>query len=447
MAMKAAARALLIIILCSPGAAACAETQAKPNIIIILADDMGYGDLGVYGASRIRTPQIDALARGGVIMTNGYASANVCSPSRAGLLTGRYAIRSGLGWKVIGAIDDRSLPATEETIAELVQRAGYQTAMVGKWHLGSFPENMPLDHGFNYFYGVPHSNDMPGFALYEGRGEIENPASQSTLTQRYTQAAKAFIRDNSSHPFLLYLAHTFPHIPLYPSVRFAGKSLAGAYGDVIEEIDWSTGEIVAELRNHGLLHNTLLIFTSDNGPFFEGSTGGLKGAKGNTWEGGYRVPFIVNWPAVIEAGGHSDALAVNIDLLPTLADILDLKPRAKLIDGVSLLPLWRGQARALERTFLYFNNETVVGVRDANWKYLTHSYYTASVGAFEKFDQLAGFNSSYDLLYNANDADGEAYSVAASHPDVLRRMQAELATARNEFEPLRTRPAESTYPR
>ena len=444
---------LLLFLLLAPAAAAKVETASSPNIIIILTDDMGYGDIGAYGNTLIRTPHIDAIAQRGVLLTNGYASANVCTPSRAGLLTGRYAIRSGLAWKVVAAHDQRSLPTGEETIAELVKRAAYRTAMVGKWHLGALPASSPLQHGFDYFLGVPHSNDMPDFSLYEGDKLIERHVDQRSLTHRYTEAATAFISASAGSPFLLYVAHTFPHIPLYASQAFAGKSLAGAYGDVVEEIDWSTGEIVAELRRNDLLHNTLIIFTSDNGPFFEGSTSGLKGGKGNAWEGGYRVPFIVSWPAAIAGGRTLDTLAINIDILPTIAQVVDRNPRAEIIDGRSLLPPLikpdtdaDADADDNNRYFYYFNNEAIVGLRDKTWKFMTHAYYTGSIGSFEKFDQLPGFESPYDLLFHAKALSGESYSVADRKPETVARFKRELQHRRKEFDFLRTRPPEKTYP-
>ena len=427
--------------------AAIEEFSNLPNIVIILTDDMGYGDIGAYGNSLIRTPHIDSLAKRGLLLTNGYASANVCSPSRAGLLTGRYAIRSGLAWKVVEADDPRGLPQNEETIAELAKRAGYVTGMIGKWHLGSFPEYSPLRHGFDYFYGVPRSNDMPDFALYDGLEKIEEPVQQRTLTRRYTRAATSFVNEHADGPFLLYVAHTSPHIPLYASEEFAGASNAGIYGDVVEELDWSTGEIIAALERNGLFDNTLIVFTSDNGPFFEGSTAGLKGGKGNTWEGGYRVPFILSWPAVVTEGRTVEAIATNIDIMPTIADILDLQPKAEILDGESLRPLLDGDDVLPERYVYYFNNEAVVGLRDQNWKYLTHTYYTGSIGAFEKFDQLPGFESSYDMLFDAHGVDGESYSLADRNPEAVARMKRQLAHAREEFDALRTRPPEPTYPR
>jgi uncharacterized sulfatase len=425
---------------------ACTAADDGPNIVIVLADDMGYGDIGAYGATRIRTPHIDSLAARGVTFVNGYASANVCSPSRAGLMTGRYAIRAGLAWKVITAADTKGLPEAEETLGELTRRAGYRTMFVGKWHLGTFPEYFPQKHGFDEFYGVPHSNDMPGFALYEGDVVIEDPVDQRLLTKRYTQQAVRFIEDNAKRPFLLFVSHTFPHIPLFVSEQFRGSSDAGLYGDTVEELDWSTGQIIKALEGAGLADKTLVVFTSDNGPFFEGATLGLKGGKGTTWEAGYRVPFIVYWPSVAEAGRVSDAMVMNIDLLPTIADAIGEEPAAEKIDGKSLLPLLRGEESSPHHYLYYFNNERVVGVRSQDWKYVTHSYYTGSLGAFEKFDQLPGFESSYDLLFDARGQDGEAYSYADRYPKVLDEHKAAIDRARAEFDPLRTRDLETTYP-
>jgi uncharacterized sulfatase len=419
----------------------------KPNIIIVLADDLGYGDIGAYGNKLIKTPSIDSLAQDGMTFTEAYASSNVCSPSRAGLLTGRFAIRSGLGWKVVGANDSHGLPGEEETIAELVQRAGYRTMMVGKWHLGNLAKYSPLEQGFDRFYGVPHSNDMPGFVLYENTKKIEQPVNQRTLTQRYTAQATRFINKNSDNPFLLFVSHTFPHIPLYASKEFEGKSAAGLYGDTVEELDWSTGEIIKTSRKKGILENTLIIFTSDNGPFFEGSSGGLKGGKGNSWEGGYRVPFIASWPDVIAKARGSSAMTMNIDLFATIADILDLSPKAEMIDGRSLLPLFEGDEQSPHDFLYYFNNENLVGLRSPDWKLVTHAYYTGSLGAFEEFDQLPGFEGSYNMLLKTSNPDGEAYSFADREPGILERLSRQLAKKRQEFDKLRTRPKEPTYPR
>lgn len=427
-------------------AAACTDAANEPNIVIILTDDMGYGDIGAYGATRIKTPNIDSLAATGIAFTNGYASANVCSPSRAGLMTGRYAIRAGLAWKVVTAADSKGLPESEETLGELARRAGYRTMFIGKWHLGRFPEYLPQKHGFDVFYGVPHSNDMPGFALYDGASVVEDPVEQRTLTRRYTQKAVEFIEHSSDQPFLLFVSHTFPHIPLFASDDFHGKSDAGLYGDTVEELDWSTGEVLKALEAAGLVDNTLVFFTSDNGPFFEGGTRGLRGGKGTTWEAGYRVPFIVSWPDIVESGRVSDAIAMNIDLLPTIAAAIGVEPAAEEVDGKSLLPLLQGEESSPHDFLLYFNNERVVGVRSQDWKYVTHSYYTGSLGAFEKFDQLPGFESSYDLLFDARGQDGEAYSYADRYPTVLDEHKAAIERARAEVDPLRTRKLETTFP-
>ncbi len=416
-----------------------------PNVVVILADDLGYGDIGAYGATRISTPHINRLAEQGLRFTQGYASANVCSPSRAGLLTGRYAIRYALAWKVVTAQSEHGLPTAEETIAELARRAGLSSMLIGKWHLGRLPEHSPLDHGFDAFFGVPHSNDMPDFALYQGRERLPQPVDQRLLTSQYTQAAVRFIEE-AEGPFLLMMSHTFPHIPLYASERFLGSSQAGLYGDTVQELDWSTGEIIAALQRRGVLDDTLVLFTSDNGPFFEGSAGGLKGGKGNSWEGGYRVPFIAHWPAVIKGARVTDAMVTNLDLLPTMAQALDVTPAAKVVDGRSLMPLFRGADVSPHEYLYYFVNEEVVGLRSQHWKLLTHAYYTGSLGAFERFDRLPGFAASYELLLDASAEDGEAYSVADRYPHVVADMRAELARARRVFDPLRTRPPQSTYP-
>ena len=430
-----------------PAGSPAAHAFAPPNIVVILADDLGYGDIGAYGAGRIRTPNIDRLAAAGLRFTQGYASANVCTPSRAGLMTGRYAIRSGLAWKVVDAESAHGLPQAEETLGELVKRGGYETLYVGKWHLGNFPEYLPLKHGFDEFFGVPSSNDMPNFALYDGDELVEQPVDQGSLTRRYTDRAVRFISEHSAGPFMLFLAHTFPHIPLYASEEFHGKSGAGLYGDTVEELDWSTGQVLAALEEHGVLENTLVIFTSDNGPFFEGGTGGLRGGKGTSWDGGYRVPLIASWPGVIAAGRVIGAMAMNIDVLPTIAEILGLEPAAAVVDGRSLLPVFRGAEESPHEFLYYFNNERVVGVRSQHWKYVTHAYYLANLGAFEKFDQLPGFAAPYEMLLDAAGIDGEAYSYADRFPGILSEHKEALMSARRQFGALRTRDLEATYPR
>jgi arylsulfatase A len=440
---------LLPALLCFCPAALAQErpaVPARPNIVVILADDLGFGDVGINGATMIRTPHIDAIARRGVNFTQFYASANICTPSRAGLMTGRYPIRTGLAYEVLSAADTNGLPRAEETLAALAKRAGYATMLIGKWHLGRLPQYAPGHYGFDEFYGVPYSNDMPGFALYRGDAIIEQPVDQSTLTQRYTHEAGSFIARHAQHPFFLFIAHTAPHIPLYVSAGFAGRSAAGRYGDVVEELDDSVGAVMKALQEAGALANTIVFFSSDNGPFFEGSVAGLKGGKGSGWEGGFRVPLVVDWPAGGFASGAREAIAMNIDLLPTIAEILGLAPAAEIIDGKSLLANLRGREASPHAYLYYFNNEEVIGVRTQEWKYLTHVYYRRSLGAFEKFGQLDGFSSSYDMLYRAGPAGGEEYSYADRYPQVVSELKAEIAAARRRFDPLRTHPPDQTFP-
>lgn len=334
-------------------------------------------------------------------------------------------------------------------IAELLAQRGYATAMVGKWHLGNHLRHWPTRQGFSLFFGVPHSNDMPGFALYQGEKKIEQPVVQDTLTRRYTRSAIQFIRNNSTAPFFLYLAHTFPHIPLFASIEFAGRSRAGLYGDTVEEIDWSVGQIVATLKSLGLYDNTLILFTSDNGAWWEGSNGAFRGAKGSTWEAGYRVGLVASWPKRIAPNLRSDSLSVNIDLLPTIAAAAGAAlPDGREIDGRSLLPLLGGErdTAAPHKYFYYFNNEELAGIRDNKWKLLTRAYYRKNLGAMDKFDQLPGFTSPYWLLFDLDDPHPERYSMAREYPDVVQRLAREMARAERRFRQGATRERQPTYP-
>lgn len=426
---------------------ASAAVNPPPNVIIILTDDMGYGDIGVNGATSIKTPNIDRLAANGLNFSSFYASANVCTPSRAGLMTGRYAIRMGLAKGVLSASSGNGLPSDEETIAELALRAGIATSLIGKWHLGAFPEHHPMNHGWQEFFGTPHSNDMPDFALFSGRKKIEQPVDQSSLTERYTNQAAEFIKRNAQQPFLLMVSHNMPHIPLYASKRFQGQSAAGTYGDVIEELDASVGRIIDALRAQELLENTIILFTSDNGPFFEGSVSGLKGGKGNGWDGGYRVPAVVSWPAKLKHARVVNTISSNLDILPTLADLWAIKPRAKFLDGRSLLAVMNGENKSAHEVLYYFNNEQIIGIRNQNWKLLTHVYYRRSLGAFEKFDQLDGFTGSYDMLFDMSGVSDEHYSVADRHPTILDQLKSQLQLGRRHFEPLMLQAPDATFPK
>ena len=384
-----------------------AEPASPPNIILILADDLGYGDVGVYGAELIKTPNLDRLAGEGIRLTNFYASGNVCSPSRAGLLTGRYAIRDGLADRTITAGDTRGLPAGTTTIANLLWRGGYQTALIGKWHLDHHTQaQQPNAHGFDVFYGLLQPNDAEQ-PLYRDTLALDEPVEQGNLTRLFTGEAVSFIENNARQPFFLFMSHSAPHIPLVPSPAFAGTSRAGAYGDVVQELDWSVGEVLDAVQRNDLTDNTVIIFTSDNGPFPEGGTGGLRGGKGTVWDGGYRVPFIASWPGRIHAGSIADAMAMNIDLLPTFAAIARVSPPGTThFDGRNILPVMLGKTDASPHEVLYFfNNELITALRTQDWKMVVQASYRDIQRRLPDHDVL--------LLFDMRRDPQERYSMAA----------------------------------
>lgn len=400
----------------------------KPNFVVIMADDLGYGDLGIYGATLIKTPHLDRMAAEGMRLDSFYASANTCTPSRGGLLTGRYPIRLDLVMDVARPTNNIGLSPDEITIGEALQAEGYRTAMIGKWHLGHQPERSPIHNGFDEFYGLLHSNDMHPLELYRGEQVIEDPVDQSTLTERYTAEAVRFIEENKDQPFFLYVPHTFPHAPLYVSDQFEGQSDAGLYGDVVEELDWSTGEILATLDRLGLDDNTLVIFTSDNGPWMEGSAGHLRDRKGVSWDGGSRVPFIARWPSVIPAGQTSDEPVMNIDLFPTLLALAggDL-PTDRVIDGKNMMSvLSEGAASPHEALFL-FQNDRIAGVRSGQWKLVLESNY---LSAITRFDHDASQFGTEGLLFDLALDPSETYSFARENPDVMARLHDYLEQAK-----------------
>lgn len=354
---------------------ALAQDKPKPtNVIIILADDLGYGELGCYGHPRFKTPHLDKMAAQGVRLTQFNTPSSFCAPTRSALLTGRYPLRTGMtnnpapdgGPKA----DKVALAQREILLAQLFRRAGYATGMVGKWHLGHFdPSLYPTRRGFDEYLGILYSNDMRPVRLIQGEKVVEYPLVQATLTDRYTEWALAFLERNRSRPFFLYFAHAMPHKPLACSERFYKKSGAGLYGDVIAELDDSVGRLLAKLQELGLDENTLVIFTSDNGPWYGGSSGGLRGMKGTTWEGGYRVPCIARWPGKLPAGRTSDALSITADLFPTslAAAGIDL-PKNITLDGRDLLPALRGKSASPHEVIFSHGGGKISGVRDARWK-------------------------------------------------------------------------------
>lgn len=400
-----------------------------PNFVVVMTDDQGYADLGCYGATTIKTPNIDRMAAEGVRFTSFYSSNPACTPSRAGLMTGRYGARMGLE-HVIFPKDTHGLPADETTIAEILKEKGYATACIGKWHLGHLPEFLPTQHGFDFYYGIPYSNDMdvagrgdPLIPLMRNTEIIEQPAQQDTLTQRYTGEAIRFITDNKDKPFFVYLAHSMPHVPIFASDSYRGKSAGGLYGDVIEELDANMGRLLQHLRDEGLAENTLVIFTSDNGPWLlkgddAGSAGPLRDGKGTVYEGGMRVPCIAWWPGKIAAGRVEDAPAMNIDLLPTLARLAGMEaPKTKALDGKDISGVLLGTAKQGDRQFFYLNGPNVGAHRDGDWKI---------VRARPEKDPITGALNP-PALYNLREDLGETVDRAAEAPEVVERLRGQLA--------------------
>jgi uncharacterized sulfatase len=409
-----------------------ASGETKPNIIVIMADDLGYGDIGVYGAALISTPNLDRMSAEGIRLDSFYASANICTPSRGGLLTGRYPVRLGLTADVARPTNDIGLARDEITIARALKDLGYRTTMIGKWHLGSQPQHAPLHYGFDAFYGLLHSNDMHPLQLYRDAQVIEDPVEQTTLTERYTAEALRFIEDNRDNPFFLYLPHTFPHTPLHTAAPFEGESAAGLYGDTVETLDWSTGQILDTLDRLGLDDNTLVIFTSDNGPWFEGSAGHLRDRKGASWDGGMRVPFIARWPAMIPAQQVSNAAAMNIDLFPTLVKLAGGElPDDRPIDGKDILPLLSQGAASPHEALYLFQNDRIAGVRSGKWKLVVESSYR---NVITSFDNAESYYGPQGLLFDLELDPAETYSYAREHPDVVRRLRGYLEQAQQDLE-------------
>ncbi len=444
----------------------------KPNIVVILADDLGYGDTGPYGAKAIRTPAIDRLAKEGVRFTQFYSSASVCSPSRAGLLTGRYPVRTGVSYIIFASelslqhrlnislarIGTRlgmsefhdsyvsGLPDSEITIPEALKVAGYTTGMVGKWHLGDFshdPRYLPTRHGFDFFEGLPHSNDEFPVAYWRNEKEITPNVGldQEHLSADFTRAAVEFIDTNKNRPFFLYVAPKDVHLPFFPSKDFKGRSAAGPFGDAAEELDWTVGQILDALQSRGLRDNTLVMFTSDNGAWFDGSTDGLRGRKGMPFEGGQRVPMIASWPGKLPAGAQVDAAAMNIDVFPTLLGLAGLNlPSDRVIDGRDLWGVMSGASTAEPHdALLFFDDKVIDGVRTGPWKYYRYvsrffwpvpydnpatlpgkraAAYTYTDAKSGRTTRLA---SDFPMLYDLRSDAGESYNVADRHPDEAGR--------------------------
>jgi arylsulfatase A-like enzyme len=411
-------------------AARSAAADAPPNIVMIYADDLGYGDLGCYG-SAIRTPHLDSLARDGARFTHFLSANPVCSPSRAALLTGRYPTRVHVP-SVLFPYDKKGLPDGESTIAQALKAKNYKTMCVGKWHLGHQPEFLPVRRGFDEYFGIPYSNDMNPRWLMHNTEVIEEQATLETLTPRYTGHAVRFIENAKGSPFFLYMPHTYPHIPLAASPKFRGKSPQGIYGDVLEELDWSVGEVLAALRRTGAENNTLVMFSSDNGPWYQGSAGKLRGRKGMTWEGGVREPFLARLPGRIPPGRVCGGLASTMDILPTVARLCEVPLPPKPLDGIDIWPLLSGQKDEIEReALLYFDGWNVQCARRGPWKLhiarYNHVAYSPAPAAGH-----VNLPIRPELYHVVRDPD-ESYDVAAGHPEIVRDLQGRIDRLMKDF--------------
>lgn len=421
-------------IILSTGVAFAAPATDKPNFIVIFIDDLGYADIGPFGATKQRTPNLDRMANEGMKLTSFYA-APVCSVSRAQLMTGCYGVRVSVPG-VFGPGNKHGLNPAETTIAEHLKSHGYATACVGKWHLGDQPEFLPTKQGFDHYFGIPYSNDMQRNSSQTGErvvplvrddqvAELLTDEQQSRIVERYTDESLKFIRENKKQPFFLYLPHTAVHTPIYPGSAFSGKSSNGRFGDWVEEVDWSVGRILDTLKELDLDESTLVVFTSDNGPWLvKGPDGGsalpLRGGKGSTWEGGVRVPTIARWPGKIPTGTTNDTVAGTIDLLPTLLKFAGIEqPADPVIDGRDISPLLLSQSdRAPREAHFYFSGNNLQAVRQGPWKL-----------AIEAQAELKGKEQDQESkksprLYNLAQEISEKTDLADQHPEIVARLRA-----------------------
>ncbi|SEL57092.1 arylsulfatase [Maribacter orientalis] len=443
----------------SKGQESIKQLYSSPNIILILTDDQGYNDVGVFGAEDISTPNLDQMAKDGAKLTNFYAAQAVCSASRAAILTGSYPNRIGIH-NALMPNSKKGLNPKETTLAEMLKNKGYATAIFGKWHLGDAEEFMPTKQGFDEYFGIPYSNDMwplhpqqgPIFdfgalPLYENEKVIDTLTDQTNLTTLITQHSVDFIERNKDNPFFLYVPHPQPHVPLFVSDKFKGKSNRGLYGDVIMELDWSVGEIIKSVEKNGLTENTIIIFTSDNGPWLaygnhSGSAYPFREGKGTGWEGGQREPFIIKYPKEIEAGVTIDAPLMAIDIFPSLAEVTNSELPDEVIDGKSAWSLLTGKTNESpqEAYFFYYRVNELFGVRYGKWKlYFPHTYRTMN-GQTPGKDGLPGEYKMVDLkqieLYDLESDASEINNVAASNAKVI-------ATIKKLADDMRTRLGDS----
>ena len=435
------------MLLCGALAALLVQTAAaeKPNIVVIFADDLGYGDIGPFGNPTIRTPNLDRMAAEGQKWTSFYVAAPVCTPSRAGLMSGRLPVRNGMcsdKRRVLFPDSTGGIPAGEVLLPEVLKAQGYATACVGKWHLGWQPQYLPTNNGFDYYFGIPYSNDMDrapdtqGVNVFEDskieyfqvpllRNEdvVERPADQTTITRRYTEETVKFIKEHKEGPFFVYLAHNLPHVPLFRSPPFENVSARGLYGDVVQEIDWSVGQVLDTLRTEGLAENTLVLFTSDNGPWLTfneqgGSAGPLRGGKGSTWEGGMREPTIFWWPGKIAPGVVME-MGSTLDVFATACALAGAEvPSDRVMDSYDLRPALFGTGPSPRDRMFYYRDEGLFAVRVGSYK----AHFKTQAG----YRQPQPDTHEPPLLFNLDHDPGEHYDVAGAHPDVLHQIQAAL---------------------
>lgn len=444
-----------VLFFCAAIFSSCAQKEAKqPNFVIIYLDDVGFGDIALTGALGYATPNLDQMASGGVFFSHYYSPQAVCSASRIGLLTGCYPNRVGFH----GALDHTAkigINAAEETIGEVLKKKGYATAAYGKWHLGYQKQFLPTHNGFDEYFGIPYSNDMwpnhptnknyyPPLPLIEGDEVVETNPDQSRFTTEFTERAVSFIQKNKDNPFFVYLAHPMAHVPLFVSDKFKGKSVQGLYGDVMEEIDWSVGQIMKTLKELNLEENTLVIFTSDNGPWINygnhaGSTGGLREGKGTTYEGGQRVPCLMYWKGVIQPGTVNNSLISGIDVLPTIANIAGAPLPERRIDGVNLFPLLKGETtEPLRKNFYYYyRRNSLEAVQDGKWKLVFPHKGRTYVGFEPGKDGMPGkVNENSEVepgLYDLRRDPGERYNLLESHPEIVERLNKIADAAREDL--------------
>jgi arylsulfatase A-like enzyme len=435
--MKTIALVLLALVFCPLASAAADPPTAtdRPNFVVILIDDMGYGDIGPFGSKLNRTPALDRMAAEGMKLTSFYA-APVCTPSRAQMMTGCYAKRVSLP-NVLGPVSPIGISSSERTVADLLRQQGYATMCIGKWHLGDQLEFLPTRHGFDQYVGLPYSNDMggsgrpgdrrPPVPLLRNQRVVEAPVQQDKLVALYTEEALKFITANKDRPFFLYLPHTAVHVPIHPGKAFQGKSRNGRYGDWVEEVDWSTGRVLGALRELKLDARTLVLFTSDNGPWRSqgkdgGVAGALRGGKTSTWEGGVREPTIARWPGKIPAGTSCDAMMSEIDVLPTLLKLAGGKvPAQPAIDGRDIWPLLSGGSKqSPHEALFYFNGNRLEAVRRGPWKLAIVEQIEHGIDK----PRRPPFKPFQPKLFNLDADIGETTDVAAQHPDVVRRLRA-----------------------